>query len=56
MDKKSAYGSGIWIQDEKPGSYFREFKKTIFWVKINSFMWIRDTRLKKFGSATLVLT
>jgi hypothetical protein len=35
MGKKS--GSGIRIRDEPPGSYFRELKKTMFWVKILKF-------------------
>jgi hypothetical protein len=42
-------GSGI--QDEQPGSYFLELKKTFFGLKyFNSLLWIRDPEWKKFGS------
>jgi hypothetical protein len=37
MCKTSRYGSGIWIRDEHPGSYFRELRN-YFWVKILKFL------------------
>jgi hypothetical protein len=49
MGKKS--GSGIRIQDERPGSYFRELKKQFLGLKyLNSLMRIRDPGWKQFGS------
>jgi hypothetical protein len=48
MGKKSGSGSGIWVWDEQPGSYFRELK-TIFCVKILKFF-DADPGWKKFGS------
>jgi hypothetical protein len=38
MGKKSGSGSGIWIQDEQPGSYFRELR--------NHFLGIRDGKTR----------
>jgi hypothetical protein len=46
MGKKS--GSGSRIQDEQPGSYFRELRNN-FWVKILKFF-DADPGQKKFGS------
>jgi hypothetical protein len=44
-------GSGIWIQDEQPGSYFRELRNHFLGVKyLNSLLWIRDPGWKKIGS------
>jgi hypothetical protein len=46
MGKKS--GSGIRIQDEQPGSYFRELGNHFFGLKyLNSLMQIRDPEWKK---------
>jgi hypothetical protein len=53
MSKNS--GSGIWIQDEPLGSYYRKLKKQFFGLKylINSLMRIRDGGWKKFESGIL---
>jgi hypothetical protein len=57
MGKKS--GSGSWIRDEQPGSYFQELRNQFFGVKILKFFdadpeWkklrIRDLGSKKVGS------
>jgi hypothetical protein len=49
MGKKSGSGFGIRIRDEQPGSYFRELKNSIFWVKILEFF-NADPVWKKLGS------
>jgi hypothetical protein len=47
MGKKS--GSGLWIRDEPPGSYFLELRNG-FWFKIRKYFdadpgsWLRDGR------------
>ncbi len=64
MGKKSGSGSGIWIRDEQPGSYFRELGN-LFWGKILQFFdadpgsgmekFSSGCRDKHPGSATLVV-
>jgi hypothetical protein len=55
MSKKS--GSGIGIRDEQLGSYFREFRKTIFWVKIFKFFDAEPgSRMEKIRIRDLGLT
>jgi hypothetical protein len=42
MGKKSGSGSGIWIRDELPGSYFQDLRNNIFRSKyLISLMRIR---------------
>jgi hypothetical protein len=37
MGKKLRCGSGIWVRDKYFGSYFRELRNRIFWIKILKF-------------------
>jgi hypothetical protein len=58
MGKKSRFRSGIWIQDEHPGSYFRELRNNFKGSesRIRNLFdpgpWIRDpgSVMEKFGS------
>jgi hypothetical protein len=55
MGKKS--GSGIWIRDEKPGSYFRELRNNFLELKILKFFYADPgSGMEKFGSARLPRT
>ncbi len=48
---KSESGSGIWIRDAQPGSYFLGLRNHFFGLKyLNSLMRIRDPAWRKFGS------